>query len=276
MHRWNLLPLAVFPLLLATSAQAGDTRSKNERAARKACLAGDYAKGISILSDLFMDTSDPTYIYNQGRCLEQNGRFADAILRFQEYLRVNRRLSESESVETRKHIRDCQEQLAKPDGLVASGAAPPDPETAVPGVPQPTTSTTAIQPPPTAILAQTNPSPTQAQAGTASGSGIRTAGIVTAAAGGAALAAGILLNLKTNGIAASFKDRGGFTPDKESDRKTYEALAWVGYGVGAACIATGAVLYFVGRTPRAGDSSALVIQPAFGNGEVGAVLKGSF
>lgn len=56
--------------------------------ARTACLAGDYSKGATILSQLFVETKDPNYIYNQARCFEQNSRYQEALSRFQEYLRV--------------------------------------------------------------------------------------------------------------------------------------------------------------------------------------------
>jgi hypothetical protein len=38
-------------------------REVKEREARKACLEGDYVKGVSILSDLFLDSKDASYIY---------------------------------------------------------------------------------------------------------------------------------------------------------------------------------------------------------------------
>ena len=127
MHSWKFWFLVVSSLLAATSAQAGGKDTQRQRAARKACLAGDYAKGVSILSDLFLDTRDTTYIYNQGRCLEQNGRFEDAVFRFQEYLRVTTDLSEADEVEARKHIADCQDQLAKRNGPPAPDAPSPVP-----------------------------------------------------------------------------------------------------------------------------------------------------
>lgn len=269
MHRWTFLLWAVLPLVFASPALAGATRSQEERAARKACLAGDYAKGISILSDLFVDTRDPTYIYNQGRCLEQNGRFADAIFRFQEYLRVDTRLTDADRAETNKHIKDCQEQVAKVDTQATPQAAPAGPTTAPPNPGPPAAPPPALVPPVVATAARAEAQPASA------GAGLRTAGIVTAATGGAALVAGILFNWKANSIADSYQDRGGYSGGKESDRKTYEALGWVGYGLGAACVATGAVLYFFGRATRA-DASGLVVQPAVGYGDLGAVLKGSF
>jgi hypothetical protein len=94
------------------SAQAA-SRQAQERKAHKACLSGDYAKGVSILSDLFVDSDDPTYILNQGRCFEQNRRYEDAIARFQEYLRAGMNLKPSDKVLAEKHIADCQNLLTK-------------------------------------------------------------------------------------------------------------------------------------------------------------------
>ncbi len=51
---------------LASPFASGASKEADERAARKACLSGDYAKGVEILSDIFIDTKDAKYIYNQG------------------------------------------------------------------------------------------------------------------------------------------------------------------------------------------------------------------
>ena len=271
MPSWKLSFFIASTLLVATSAQADSKDTQRPRAARKACLAGDYAKGVSILSDLFLDTKDATYIYNQGRCLEQNGRFEDAVFRFQEYLRVATNLSETDRGEARKHIADCQDQLAKRTGQPASDAAPLGPLAAPAVVQGAAPAPAVVQPPPPSLLVQANPRPAAE-----SGSGIRTAGVVAAGFGGAALLAGVAFNLKVNSIASSYQDRGGYTQGKESDRKTYESLAWVGYGVGAACVATGAVLYLLGRKAGTRDSSTVAVLPAFAPGEAGAVLKGAF
>jgi len=99
--------LASTCLFISPSAQAA-SRQAQEREARKACLSGDYPKGVTILSDLFVDTKDPTFIFNQGRCFEQNRRYDDAIGRFQEYLRAGTRLNNSDkaSAANGKYFRD--------------------------------------------------------------------------------------------------------------------------------------------------------------------------
>ena len=52
------------------------------------------------------------FIFNEGRCFEQNRRYDDAIARFQEYLRVGKSLSPEARDEAKKHISDCKDLLA--------------------------------------------------------------------------------------------------------------------------------------------------------------------
>jgi hypothetical protein len=108
-------------LALAQPAQADE--ESRERAARKACLSGNFQKGVEILSELFITTKNPVFIYNQGRCLEQNGRFEEAIYRFQEYLRKATRASADDKADAEKHINDCQVLLDKKAARQA-GATP--------------------------------------------------------------------------------------------------------------------------------------------------------
>jgi len=261
------------------------SRQARERAARKACLVGDYVKGVSILSDLFLDTKDPNLIYNQGRCLEQNRRYEDAIARFQEYLRVATKASADDKAEAEKHIAACQALLAKQagqvalpsaSGLPATGATAPQsapaPQPPVQWLPMPAQPPVMlVQPAPAAgTLQQPPPAP-------APGLGLRTAGITTAAVGAAALVAGIIVNVKVNGMASDMETTpGGYSPGKESDRKSYEALGWAGYGVGAACVATGVVLYFLGLRAAWRSSSPVALVPALAPGQAGARVTGAF
>jgi tetratricopeptide (TPR) repeat protein len=114
MLAWRIPILIFICLLVAKTARAKDADVEaKERAARTNCLSGDYAKGAAILSELFVATKDPAFIYNQGRCFEQNSRYEDAIARFQEYLRVGRRLSRAEKADAEKHIVGCQTLLAE-------------------------------------------------------------------------------------------------------------------------------------------------------------------
>lgn len=260
-----VLAVAMFASMMATAAQAAPNRHAQERAARKACLSGDYQAGVSILSDLFVDTKDPTYIFNQGRCFEQNRRYDDAIGRFQEYLRAGRKLESSAREEAEKHIADCQELLSKQTVQTAPPPAPP---------PAPILQTPPATPttPPTDVVQApaTGSSPGK-------GAGLRIAGIVTASVGVAAVASGIILNLKVNSMASDMESvPGGYSSSKESDRKNLATLGWIGYGVGAGCIVTGAILYILGVKSASAQSASLAVLPTFAPGQAGAALKGAF
>jgi tetratricopeptide (TPR) repeat protein len=129
MNRRRYLLLLVPFLLSAQAVQAGSAESVNakERRARTACLAGDYTEGVRLLSELFVATMNATFIYNQGRCFEQNRRYEDAIGRFQEYLRAGRKITKAEQADAQKHINDCKELLAseRAQAAAVAPAAPP-------------------------------------------------------------------------------------------------------------------------------------------------------
>jgi tetratricopeptide (TPR) repeat protein len=256
-----------FVIVLVAFPAFGANREAKEKMARTACLAGDYAKGVTLLSELFVSTNDPNFIFNSGRCYEQNSRYSEAISRFKEYLRVSKRLSDEDRADVQKHIDDCQDSLEKQA-----------PRQLTPALEQPASSHSAptpiVSPEATPPVVATGTSAGTRQPSSKPGSGLRVAGITIAAVGGAALVAGIIFNLKANSLASDLKKTDGYTSDKESSRKTYQTLGWVGYGAGAACVATGAVLYVLGLNSSDGSSVAFV--PAFAPGQAGAVVKGSF
>ena len=109
-----------------------------------------------------------------------------------------------------------------------------------------------------------------------SGSGLRTAGIVTASAGLAAVVTGSIFNIKANGLAQEIGHSPGDSMSRDADRKTYQMLGVVGYGVGAACLATGTILYVLGRRSRATSSASLEVAPMIAQGQAGAFLQGTF
>jgi tetratricopeptide (TPR) repeat protein len=160
MRSWIVLTLLSAGLVLAHPAFAAKSQSK-ERLAKKACLSGDYAKGVGILADLFVETNDPTFLYNQGRCYEQNVRYVEAAERFREYLRKAPNLGSEDKAEVDKHIADCEAAAAKGQPHPSTEpAAPPaatyqPPQTAVATgsyavspIPAPQATTLTSTPPP--------------------------------------------------------------------------------------------------------------------------------
>lgn len=251
-------------LLLSPNAQAANREAK-ERAAKRACLNGDPTKGVKILTELFIDSNDPTYIFNQGRCFEQNNRYEEAIGRFREYLRKvtsSPNADQADAQGAQKHIEDCQAVLAKREGGASQAAAVATPQPAPVVQAQPPVAPIAPKPA-VAIQQQPQPAPNQ-------GSGLRLAGIVTTAVGVAALVAGVGLNLKANGMVSDLEKR--YSASDDSSSKDTKTLSQVSYGAGAVLVVGGAVMYYLGI--RANDR--ITLAPTVASGSAGAVLTGAF
>jgi hypothetical protein len=272
-HASPIATVAVlFSLLVSAPVLAASKKTNKqarESAARAACLDGNYSEGVAILSKLFVETKDPTYIFNQGRCFEQNRRYEDAISRFQEYLRAGRKtLEANDKAEAEQHMSDCREMLAQ-----ERGTSPP-PSAPQPGVatPAPYVAPEPVQPTPEprTMIAQTSAKPAS------TGAGLRIGGITVASFGVVAAGVGLAFNLMANStVNDMYMTTDGYT--KESNRKNYETVAWVGYGVGAACVVTGTVLYIIGRKAKSNRSSDdIALIPMVGQDRAGAVLAGGF
>ena len=247
--------VALVALWCPTSA-LGQTMDPREAQARKACLTGKVDEGIALLADLFVATGNPNFVFNQGRCFEQNSRPAEALPRFREFLRIARGLRPQERADVERHIAECQAAVReKSPGAEAAQA---------------------MRPPPGRSSDTANSSTPE---GSANGKGLRTAGITIGAGGLLAVGAGVTMSLLTKSI------RDDITRDAESgsfDRSRYDRgslcskLQWVGYGVGAAALAGGAVLYVLGQ--RAGRSSRanLGISTMLAEGRYGVALWGRY
>jgi hypothetical protein len=239
----------------ASDASPAD-RQGREREARGACLNGDWARGVALLSELFLDFKDPNYIFNQGRCYEQNQRFQEAIGRFREYLRTGT----EDKAAAEKHIAECEALLrqTRPSRPApAVGPAPPSPVAAP-----------ALRP---EVAAEVKPPPAKPP-----GSRLPIAGAVVFGVGAVGLVTGLVLNLKANRLADTIEPPAYFFDrSTESTRKSYETFAWVGYGVGAAGLVTGAILFGIGWR-QAGRAEALALVPTIGTDLAGASLQGTF
>jgi hypothetical protein len=143
------ISLAGAVLLLAVPSAMGANVESKERAAKKACLVGDVDKGAEILADLYVDTNDATYIYNSGRCFEQNGKNDQAVLRFKEYLRKAKNLSPTEKDAVLKKIDELQGKGGQAEPASAPSPAPAAQPRAAPA------ATAAPAVPPVAATAST-------------------------------------------------------------------------------------------------------------------------
>lgn len=276
--RWGLGVTALgiaLTLLLSSPALAANPDAK-ERAARRACLAGDYMKGVAILADLFVATKDTVFIFNQGRCFEQNGHYEEAIARFREYLIKTSSPSSEERATAEKHIAACESYLAKGDPEKV--AVPKTPQAAPPSPSEPPIAPQAVS----ASVPPPNETPLSVKAATerhaASDPAVnwRTGGIITGSVGVASLIAGLVLNLRVNSMTADLEKPNNYNRSTNSTRQTYKTMGWIAYGVGGAAVAAGAALYAIGLSKHSSSDATISLAPALAPGATGITMTGAF
>jgi hypothetical protein len=126
------------------------------------------------------------------------------------------------------------------------------------------------QPAPVYVQAQATPAP----AATQSGQGLRVAGIITGVTGLVAVTGAIICGAEAKAYSDSIQNGTRFDPKIANTGRLFETLQYVGYGVGAALVATGAVLYGFGAASASGPSVALT--PTVLPGGAGVSAQGAF
>jgi tetratricopeptide (TPR) repeat protein len=246
---------------------------KREREARADFAAGRYQKAVDTFAQLFADTGDPLYLRNIGRCYQKMKRAQEAIDSFQEYLLKAKNLSKPERQEIEGYVKEMQ-------ALKASEAPPPAPPVVTPPPPvTPPPAAVATPPAPPPPIEPLAPMPPSAPPSTSDGHVWRIAGIATAAGGVALIAAGIGFGAAAQSAADDVGKK--YNSSTDSAGKRDATLQWVGYGVGAAALAAGTLLYLHGRQPESEHASATGARSLHGvawlDGHTGAVLlEGAF
>jgi tetratricopeptide (TPR) repeat protein len=180
-----------------------------ELEAQKACLTGQYQHGIEILAELYIATEDANYLYNQGRCFQQNGHFDEAITRFREYQRKARDVSAEELAEVQRQIDDCQRSR------------------------QPTPAQVVVPPPPRLDLEATaSPAPGR----------FRRVGTTMIAIGLVSLVAALVAGAEVQAFQKDVVNQ--YDRGKHLWGPRLEALQWAGYGLGAVALGLGTTFYF--------------------------------
>jgi len=309
MHTWRNWILVVPLLLEASAAQAATKEARarkdvQERAAQKACLTGDTAKGVEILADLFIATKNPTYIYNQGRCFEQARLYGDAVGRFREYLVKATDASDQEKIETQKHIEACQSYLRSesepPPGNTApkriqpsigetgSGDASTPPGPAAEPSRQPAGSTIPAPSPASPLVDHRSPAPGPIEH---PGRTLRIAGVTTGVVGVIACGTGVAFGLRAKSKDDQSASSTVFDPQLKKDADSARTMAYVFFAVGGAAVVTGTILAVLGwssevnsHTETAANESSpsvalarpIALQPILGPNAAGLLLGGAF
>lgn len=95
----------------------------------------------------------------------------------------------------------------------------------------------------------------------ADGSGRRKIGMIVAGSGAGVMLIGAIFGgiakSQSNKVEDTAANRGRFDPSVESLGQAAEVIQWVGYGVGAAAVATGLILYATAPSGEAGGRVAV-------------------
>jgi len=270
--------LALMVFLVTAGARAGAaprSREQREAEARKACAAGRVEAGIELLAELLTEFSHPNYIYNQGRCYQQNGKAEQAISRFKEYLRASQDITPEDRERVERFIKELEAEVQAAAPAVAAPTPPveaPPPKPAGPGARE---ASPVIERRPPADVSRSTPPPARS-------TGLRTAAIVLGAVAVAGVATGVVATLQVNSLeneveTAKVLDSLRLAQQKDKARP-FETLQWVGYGLGAAALAGAVACLILDLDAPAsdGDSGPRVTGTIGPGGHPGLVLSGRF
>jgi hypothetical protein len=267
--------------LPSVAACAKGSSKATAKAAKKACAAGDFRKGVVILAELYVESNDTVYIFNQGRCYEQNHQWTSAIDRFREYLRNTPNISPEDKDAAESHIAECQRyqgegtlgtvapshapvtQSKAPAAapVVASPEAPPPPPAASPGAPSPD-------------FIRTPTSTAEEGRSSANGSGLRTVGAIAAGLGIVTLTTAIVLNVKANDLAHQANNH--YDPAETSSQKSYRTGAVACYFAGGLTLLAGSVLYIVGYGQGSSAKGGVAVLPILTSSSAGLLMQGNY
>jgi hypothetical protein len=198
----------------AMAQTAAATTEAREQQARTACAAGRVDEGVKILAELFAQTEDMTYVFNQGRCFQQNGQAKEALTRFREFLRRASPGEADAKKEAETFVAELEADIAANEDRAAKTAA---------------------------------------DAGDG-GRTLRLTGAALSAGGAVAVLVGLALSWKVKTQKQDVETYSrqqnldfGVLDQKIADGNRYEALQWPAYLLGAAALIGGGTCYWIGH-----------------------------
>lgn len=249
---WRSSLCVAVSIMMVTAATPGWAQPRGDRArdAQVACLAGRYQQGVELLAQLYVETGDPNYIYNQGRCYQQNARFDEALGRFHEYRRKATPLPAADLADLNAKIAECERMRALQTGGVAQRADQPRADLVQPGLSE-------------AERARLN----------AESARLRKAGVVLWVIAAASLAVGVASSIAVEAVER--KNNGIREADDDGTGQRLELIQWFAYGAAAVTGVGGTALYFLGA-PDAGTDLGAAHQGPRLTSRVGAGLSFNF
>jgi tetratricopeptide (TPR) repeat protein len=264
---------------LAQAAESGTNLEANNRAAKTACLSGDYAKGVALLAEGYVETNNPMYSFTQGRCFQQNGRYEEAVLRFREYQRKNIDAGGAPDAEAEKQIADClallEIQKSREAEEKAAAAAAAGDGTQVP----PFAGTPVVQP--GGGAGQVRPG-----GGAPAGSGgmpvQKKLGIAALGIGALGVGVGITAFFLGKSYLNTARDMGctdqlcqGKAKDEYNKAQAAITVSNVG-GIAGAVLLVGGIVLILTSPSSTPDAQSVALVPVVGPGTAQLALSGSF
>jgi tetratricopeptide (TPR) repeat protein len=239
-------------------AQSKPTRAQQKAArahfktAEEAKALGDYQAAAREYLAAHDEYAHPELLYNAGEMFRLAGDKEKALEQLKTYVALDPQgrgadaarasiaeLEAAIAAEQAEAERRAREEAAR----AAAAAAPPPP-------------------PPEVVRAPVEPAPRP-------GSRLRIAGVAAGAAGAAAIGASVFFGLRARSLADQASRADVYDPDLDDRGESAERAMLISAGVGAAALATGAVLYVLGRRAGADETPALAIIPSLGPSSFG-------
>ena len=288
--------MTVLWLVLLASVGASAARADDLEAAKAHYKAGEsyydqasYADALKEFQEAYRLSGRPALLYNVARCMEQLGRFDDAITALEKYLRADPKAKDRVTIEQRivnlKARRDEQRaRAAAPASPATAPTSPTSPASPASPASPPAAVATAEQPAPASDVAAHEP-PAPAAQDASPAPGTPPVGVVEAAPrpepkrsvgrrrvatwviGGLGL--GLLAGAVVSGAIAQsrYSSLENECPGDVCTDPAYRTRVDAGrkaalatdilWPVGAACVIVGTVLYFFEGKPKADKRAAL-------------------
>jgi tetratricopeptide (TPR) repeat protein len=265
--------LGILALALTSAfARPGQAQTRGKQSAEahyqkgmKAYTLGRFPEAIEEFEKAYELRSEPIFLYNIAQSHRQNDSPQQAAFFYRRYLEAEPQAKNRPDIE--KRIQEMEALAnAKTEPAAAPGqVAPPVAQPVVPPFP-----VAPVQPQPAPMTQmQTLPPPVSS-----TGSGLRIAGITVGAVGVAGVVTGIFLGLHANSLYDE-STSGIYNDDKYQSSKTFRTMEWVSFGLGAAAVVTGGVLYYLGASAKPANPPVAIV-PVAGPGTGGAALLGRF
>jgi tetratricopeptide (TPR) repeat protein len=212
---------------------------------------GRFEDAIREFESAYAAKQDPAFLYNLAQSFRRLGDSKRALELYKNFLL---RMPETpKRAEVERRIESLQELV---DQAAARNATAPQ------SVPAATTS--VVSPGPAANTAEKAEMPRT----------LRIAGLATAGAGILGIVGGVVFGLRARSLGNQVSNAPVFVSSDDEAGKESEVLQWVCYGVSAAALATGAVLFYLGRPDT--KPARVAVAPVLWPQGAGLVTGGTF